>query len=215
GTLRNLAGDRPGAVLRVRLQAQRTTEVAAAIPGLRRPDLSDPVRKKKREGGLPLPLALRLMTDLLLRRTAGHASRAFGFGCRLFARGALQLFAFYFVGDVLGVHQSLFNPAYFSTSFFNPKRGKFTVILASSPSPSRRTTVPVPYLGCSTVMPVRAALRAAGGAVESGLVGAGGRGNGEPDCGGTPGRCCGGAAPGRLNCMPRSPKNCEMLSSEL
>src|ERR1700733_5675980 len=27
--------------------------------------------------------------------------------------------------------------AYFSTSFFNPKRGNCTVILASSPSPSR------------------------------------------------------------------------------
>ena len=35
------------------------------------------------------------------------------------------------------------------------------MILASSPSPSRRTTVPVPYLGCSTVMPARRALRTA------------------------------------------------------
>src|SRR5215471_844602 len=121
------------------------------------------------------------MANLLLHGAAGDATGALGLGSGLLARGALQLLAFCFVGDVLGVHQSLFNPAYFSTSFFNPKRGKFTVILASSPSPSRRTTVPVPYLGCSTVMPARAPLRA-GMAVGSGLVRGAfvcpGRGNG-------------------------------------
>src|SRR6266516_3071634 len=95
------------------------------------------------------------MANLLLHRAAGDAGRALGLGSGLFASGTLQLLAFYFVGDFLRVHQSLFNPAYFSTSFFNPKRGKFTVILASSPSPSRRTTVPAPYLGCSTVIPMR------------------------------------------------------------
>src|SRR5215475_9724077 len=103
------------------------------------------------------------MANLLLHRAAGDARGALGLGCGLLAGGALQFLAFCFIVDVLRVHQSLFNPAYFSTSFFNPNRGKFTVILASSPSPSRRTTVPVPYFGCSTVMPVRAT-RFAGGA---------------------------------------------------
>ena len=122
------------------------------------------------------------------------------------------------------------------------------MILASSPSPSRRTTVPVPYLGWFTVIPVRALLRGAGGAVGNCRVGPCGRGNwdaadgGSPE--GAPGRAggapdkgragpCGrenreaaeggpegalgrtGDAGGRLNVMPRSPKNCEMLSSEL
>src|SRR5438067_360408 len=88
---------------------------------------------------LSLPLALRLMANLFLHGPAGHAGGAFGLRCGLLARGALQLLAFCFVGDGLRVHQSLFNPAYFSTSFLSPNRGKFTVILASSPSPSRRT----------------------------------------------------------------------------
>src|SRR4029078_13075406 len=111
------------------------------------------------------PLALRLMANLLLHGAAGDAGGALGFGRGLLARGALRLLAFYFVGNGLRVHQSLFNPAYFSTSFFNPKRGKFTVILASSPSPSRRTTVPVPDVGCSTVMPVRATRLGGAGAL--------------------------------------------------
>ena len=49
--------------------------------------------------------------------------------------------------------QALSNWAYFSTSFFKPKRGNCTVILASSPSPSRWYTVPSPYLGCRTFCP--------------------------------------------------------------
>src|ERR1700721_4341550 len=43
--------------------------------------------------------------------------------------------------------------AYFSTSFFYPKRGNCTVILASSPSPSRWETVPSPYFGWRTFWP--------------------------------------------------------------
>src|SRR5260370_40323167 len=45
--------------------------------------------------------------------------------------------------------------AYFSTSFFKPKRGNCTVILASSPSPSRWYTKPSPYLGWRTFCPGR------------------------------------------------------------
>src|SRR5205085_2258786 len=103
-------------------------------------------------------------TNLFLRGSTGYAGGALGFRGRLLARGALQLLAFSRFSDGLRIHQFLFNPAYFSINFFRPKRGKLTVILASSPSPSRRTTVPVPYLGCSTTVPVRAAFLAAGGA---------------------------------------------------
>src|SRR5215471_2556310 len=156
------------------------------------------------------------MANLLLHGAAGDATGALGLGSGLLARGALQLLAFCFVGDVLGVHQSLFNPAYFSTSFFNPKRGKFTVILASSPSPSRRTTVPVPYLGCSTVMPARAERFTGAAAGRTACTGRGlpiGRGN----CGGVRGSggLAGTGGGEGLKVMPRSLKNCEMLSSEL
>src|SRR5262249_40712005 len=119
--------------------------------------------------GLTLTLTLRLVTDLLFCGSASHGSGALGLGSGLFAGGALQLLTFDFVGYILRIHQFRFSPAYFSTSFFNPIPGKFTVILASSPSPSRRTTVPVPYLGCCTVVPVRGP-RAGGAAVPRGLV---------------------------------------------
>src|SRR5215813_3056503 len=51
--------------------------------------------------------------------------------------------------------------AYFSTSFFNPNLGNCTVILALSPSPSRRYTTPSPYLGWRTRWPGRSAGRLA------------------------------------------------------
>src|SRR5471030_631629 len=158
--------------------------------------------------GLTLTLALRLVTDLLLERTAGHAGGAFRLGRRFLAGRALDLLAFNLVGDGLRVHQFLFNPAYFSTSFFSPKRGKLTVILASSPSPSRRTTVPVPYLGCSTVMPVRAPRRTAGGAAGTGAAGSGGLPAGRGNCGGVRKSGFGGGACPGLNGISRSPKNC-------
>src|SRR5262249_32862966 len=53
------------------------------------------------------------------------------------------------------------NCAYFSTSFLSPNRGNCTVILALSPSPSRRYTTPSPYLGCRTRCPGRSAGRLA------------------------------------------------------
>src|ERR1039457_3984276 len=168
---------------------------------------------------LPLALALSLVADLLLGRSACHTCGPFGLRRCLLARRALQLLAFCLVGNCLRIHQLLFSPANFSISFLRPKRGKLTVILASSPSPSRRTTVPVPYLGCSTVMPARAPLR--GGAAGKGLV----RGAfPKPDLGSGVGgvfREVDGAGLGALaaldasNGMPRSPKNCEMFSMEL
>src|ERR1035437_9139727 len=70
--------------------------------------------------GLALALALGLVTDLLLFGPAGHTRGAFRLGSRLLACRALQLLAFNRVGDVLRIHQFLFNPAYFSINFFNP-----------------------------------------------------------------------------------------------
>ena len=69
---------------------------------------------------LALPLALGLVADLFLFGSAGHARGAFRLRSRLLARRALQLLAFSRVGDVLRIHQFLFNPAYFSINFFNP-----------------------------------------------------------------------------------------------
>src|ERR1700682_5724174 len=86
------------------------------------------------EDNLPLTLTLHLVPDLLLRRPARHACRSLRLRRRFLPRHALDFLSFGFVREILRVHQSLFNPAYFSTSFLSPKRGKFTVILASSPS---------------------------------------------------------------------------------
>src|SRR5262245_23364620 len=144
--------------------------------------------------GLTLTLTLRLVTDLLFCGSASHGSGALGLGSGLFAGGALQLLAFDFVGYILRIHQFRFSPAYFSTSFFNPIPGKFTVILASSPSPSRRTTVPVPYFGCCTVWPVRV-LRTGGGLPAKGFFkGVLTFGLGSCGCagGGVRGACAGG-----------------------
>src|ERR1035441_1964879 len=69
---------------------------------------------------LALALALGLVTNLLLFAPAGHTRGAFRLRSRLLARRALQLLAFNRVGDVLRIHQFLFNPAYFSINFFNP-----------------------------------------------------------------------------------------------
>src|ERR1017187_629253 len=170
---------------------------------------------------LPLALALSLVADLFLGRPAGHTSSPFGLRRSLLARRALQLLAFCLIGNCLRIHQLLFSPANFSIIFLRPKRGKLTVILASSPSPSRRTTVPVPYLGCSTIMPARI-LRGAGGAPAAGLAAAPpGAPTGPGGCGnlgaiGAGGRC--GAAIGLLAALkgnPRSPKNCGIFSTEL
>src|SRR5271169_2240323 len=125
---------------------------------------------------LALALSLCSPLDLSLLRSPCHSGGPFGFGCRLFPCRPLQLFPFRSVSYLFCVHQPFFNPAYFSTSFFNPYRGKLTVILASSPSPSRRTTVPIPYLGCSTVIPVRAGFLGGGGAEGKLRAATGGRG---------------------------------------
>src|SRR5260370_37567664 len=92
------------------------------------------------------------------------------------------------------LHDYLISPqlfsscAYFSTSFFNPKRGNCTVILASSPSPSRRYTVPSPYFGCRTFCPGRNPRRPFG--VSTGTL-------------------------GTLNFFPRDAKKLAILSIEL
>src|SRR5579864_2710327 len=78
--------------------------------------------------------------------------------------------------------------AYFSTSFFNPNRGNCTVILAFSPSPSRRYTTPSPYFGCFTRCPGRKE---------------------PPPAAFSTGIC------GRLNFLPRDAKKSAMLSMEL
>src|SRR5207302_8868874 len=98
------------------------------------------------------PLALDHLLNFSLARSACHAGGAFGLRRRFLAGLALQLFAFGSICNVFGVHSS-FIPAYFSTSLFSPWPGKLTVSLASSPSPSRRSTVPRPYRGCTTVEP--------------------------------------------------------------
>src|SRR6476646_948378 len=78
--------------------------------------------------------------------------------------------------------------AYFSISFFNPNRGNCTVILAFSPSPSRRYTTPSPYFGCFTRCPGRKELPPA--AFSTGIC-------------------------GRLNFLPREAKQSAILSMEL
>src|SRR5207248_8388645 len=92
--------------------------------------------------------------DLLLQGASRYASRSLGLGGGFLARRALQLLSFGPVRCVFCIHQSVFNPAYFSISFLSPCPGKLTVSFASSPSPSRLTITPLPYLGWLTVDPV-------------------------------------------------------------
>src|SRR5271165_2472552 len=103
---------------------------------------------------LPLPLTLCRAANLLLHRSARYSGSALGLRSHLLARRPLQFLSFRPILNVFRVHQSLFNPAYFSINFLSPYPGKLTVSLASSPSPSRLTIVPLPYFGCSTVVPV-------------------------------------------------------------
>ena len=70
--------------------------------------------------GLPLARPLRRSSDLPLQRSSRHAGSSLGFGWRLLACGAFQFLTFGFVGNIFGVHQVFFSPAYFSTSFFSP-----------------------------------------------------------------------------------------------
>src|SRR5215831_8274232 len=87
-------------------------------------------------GRLSLTLALRHLLHFFLHRSARHTRGPLGLGRRFLACRALQLLPFCFIGNILRIH-ALISPAYFSTSFLSPYRGKLTVILASSPSPSR------------------------------------------------------------------------------
>lgn len=96
---------------------------------------------------LPFPLTLGSSDDLLFHRPAGHTGGTLGFGSHFLTRCALQFLSFRRISNMFCIHQSYFNPAYFSISFLSPYPGKLTVSLASSPSPSRLTIVPRPYLG--------------------------------------------------------------------
>src|SRR5579871_5313441 len=98
---------------------------------------------------LALTLALNHLLDFALGRAPRNIGGSLGFGRGFLAGRALQLLAFICVRDVFGVHSTLI-PAYFAISFFSPYPGKLTVIFVSSPVPSRRITVPRPYLACST-----------------------------------------------------------------
>src|ERR1700723_3794749 len=112
-------------------------------------------------GSPPRPDAKSQLPALSLRRAAHHLLhfaflRATGvlprlqwfFGFHFLARRASGFFAFFlaqlfricheccwFLLKMIGDHARS-SCAYFSTSFFKPKRGNCTVILASSPSPS-------------------------------------------------------------------------------
>ena len=68
--------------------------------------------------------------DRRLKKTLGPWSLAFlgatvhivgslGLGSGLFTRGALQLLTFFWIGNFLSIH-SIFIPANFAISFFNP-----------------------------------------------------------------------------------------------
>src|SRR5712691_10563125 len=140
--------------------------------------------------GSPLALALHHLLHLALARAPGHVGGAAGLGRRLPAGSALQLLAFLFIGDGFRVH-SILIPAYFATNFFNPYPGKLTVTLASPPEPSRRRTVPRPYLACSTVEPGPTFL---GGLLSNGAA---------------------GLRTGGVAGVPFSAKNCRMFSTEL
>ena len=96
-------------------------------------------------------LSLNQLFHFFLRRATGSCASCLR--SLLLPRDPLQLLAFFFIFNLLCVHDSVFNPANLSTSFFNPCPGKLMVSFASSPSPSRLSTVPRPYRGCSTTDP--------------------------------------------------------------
>src|SRR5579863_8064371 len=103
-------------------------------------------------GCLALTLAFDHFLYFAFLRTAGYVGCALGLGSGFLARCAFELLAFVFVGYFFSVHSTLI-PAYFAMSFFNPYPGKLTVTFVSSPEPSRRSTVPLPYLAWVTVEP--------------------------------------------------------------
>jgi hypothetical protein len=86
-------------------------------------------------------------SDLFLQGAARYTRSSLRFRRNFLARRPLQLLTFRPIRYRFCIHQSVFNPAYFSISFLSPCPGKLTVSFASSPSPSRLTITPFPYLG--------------------------------------------------------------------
>src|SRR6185312_10281995 len=111
-------------------------------------------------------------------RSFGSHPRTTDFACALFrfspAHNGLCCALFRFSPAHNGLccalfGQDLVSPAYFSTNFFSPWFWKMITSFVLSPSPSRRTIVPRPYLGCSTTVPVRAGCFGGGGALGNGF----------------------------------------------
>jgi len=96
---------------------------------------------------LTFALALDQLFHLALVRSPRDTRCALGFRSSFLTGYAFEAFAFGFIFNVLCVHSSILIPAYFSIIFLSPYPGKLIVSFASSPSPSRRSTVPRPYLG--------------------------------------------------------------------
>src|SRR4029079_8796024 len=98
--------------------------------------------------GLAFTLALSELFHFAFIGSAGDTGCALLLGGHFLARGAPEFLTFQLVFYVLCIHSSSVIPAYLATIFCSPCPGKLIVSFASSPSPSRRNTVPRPYLGC-------------------------------------------------------------------
>src|SRR3569833_3910688 len=159
-------------VLRNRRSGDSEAAISASIPRVRSSLFKTSYRLRT-----CWPLGSCLTFFLFEPRATVEARLAFG---AAFLRAARCSFlrssvdSIFFVFIVSFYRQTFVRPAYFSTSFFNPPRSKATTIFASAPSPSRRTMVPLPYLGCSTTVPVDAGRLGAGGATGIAARGLGG-----------------------------------------
>ena len=166
---------------------------------------------------------------LLLVGAARHVGGALGLGSRLLARGALQLLAFCFVGDFLGVHSSILIPAYFSHQFLQAVARKadrhLGVVAVAFPAQDRAAAVLRVLDRRARAQPF---LRGAGlpAACVPGFAGELARGGYTfvvPAAGGL--ACCAtggfgapvpdGGGPPTGGLRPRSAKNCAMFSTEL
>ncbi len=170
---------------------------------------------------LALPLALHHLFDFFLHRAASHTRGPFGLGGSFLAGGALQRLAFGFICNGFRIHQLKFS----SIPRIVPPASSIRDQEIGPSVPCRD-----PVLGGGGAFgsgPGEVAARGAIGVLNretGGLAGGGGPAVRGGPCAGTcmPGReaaaepacaVAGRGIPG--GCMPRSEKNCEMLSSEL